>query len=1726
MPLASAVLASSDPPANPAPGDHAPSPSPAIGADTPKRRRRWPWWKRIFAGLGVLLLLLVVFYQPILFAVAKIAAGKVGASQGLKIEFKPSGSIFGGLTLRDVHVTPTRPGPIEKADVGELKLSYSLPTLIRGGLAGKWLTNVEVRDVHFVYDPNKSPPEPPKKKEPFQLPAFPLPERLVLQNVNVSVRPASTEKAEAAGQRAAASAIVPVPVAPAIAQATTAVNESGLLITNFNLELLPDRPGRLHWDQLRIPSGPDFKDVNANTTYRDRNLEFTDFALDPNFKLLRLGLDASQLEQQRLGLKLDGDVFAGHATADVQLQGLGTPPRAQVQLDLADVSLGRLHDFLKLDSPLGGQVNALHLKFDGVSDKPRTWNGQFEVHARDIAASPIKIDRVDALVPIADGNARLDQFRVTQAANDVQAKAVIALPENLADLPQSSVRGDLNIRAPDFSSLPVELPPDLGLRGNFEAAGPFALEGGKLHAKLSGRARDVAVAQPDAAVAGAEFTAEVTRTLPADATAPPPAPNAPPPPPKPYFDGLQTNLQTTIRNVRYGPYLLDSLTLGLVTDGPDAQVKTLEAVRGPNRVTATARYALPAPGTDPLRQPLTADLTVDAPDLSEVSADLQTEPLAGSLAAKGHVETVNGALKGGLDLNGRNLEARGLKVQSVDGQVGIENNVVTASTLRVRLNDGTSGVDLSGTFGLDAPKPFSGKVDVNLPDLGVLAPALQANGVNQPLAGSLRVTGDASGRLGLNDADRQVNANLDVTARDLNAAGVRVAGADAKVVVANDEAVIQNGQVRFDEKNVVGLGGKVGLTGTQPFDVNTVVDFPNLAAFEPTLHANKINEPIAGSVRIEFRAAGELAPAPPPSSPIPPSLPATPADTPAPTPTDAASAANAKKPAPAVREGFAVVTARDVRVRGVRAVQSLDGRVNLADNRARVQAFVLRFDDKNSVSLDGEAGLAAPYDYRGSVAGDLNDLKGFEPLLKAFAPPPSAKPADTPKKADLSTEPAVKRKPSQTPPKPRIVSGVAVSGKNGAGGRVVTGVPAKTKEPAAASGETKLAGAVQIRWQGEGRLSPPTTDATAAGGSQISDSKPQIPEGTGTASITARGVEFNAIGPADADLGGKYTLPEPVELPTFSVRLNGIELKATLGFQHNLLRLDNLHLVQNNADLLAGYVQIPLRPGDPAGVVPDVDAIDVNVASKAIELTTLFNAIAKGQPAPAQGTVQLAVHAKGSLSKIAADVSVRARQLRTDVTVKQKLSPADADVDLNLRDNRLNLVANARQAPLQPLSVKGNVPLDLNAILRDGKVNLQSPVQLTVNLPRSDLSFLKQLSPQIAYVNGTLGADVRVSGTIENPDFAGSVDLNVPGVRANNITFPRVSDLVARIAFTKRQVAIEQFRGNVGGGTFTLGGRVDFAKLTAADARIDLALHADNVLAFRDDNTTARVNADVRVNGPFPAATVTGRVGITKSRFLKDIDIIPINLPGKPAPAPPAAAESAGPETVSVNVPPIADWKFDLAVRTDDPFLIRGNLARGQAVVDLTLKGTGAKPLLAGYVTVENLLATLPFSRLEIQNGNIQFTPDQPLNPVLDLRGTSTISERVVTVYITGRAREPKTQFTSEPPLPQEQIVALLATGSTTDELTGNTQALAGKATLLVLQDLYRRTFKPKARPNADPQPTLADKLSLDVGNVDPTTGRQEVSGRYKVTDQVQVVAGLGIQGDVTGRVKYLIRFR
>jgi autotransporter translocation and assembly factor TamB len=313
-----------------------------------------------------------------------------------------------------------------------------------------------------------------------------------------------------------------------------------------------------------------------------------------------------------------------------------------------------------------------------------------------------------------------------------------------------------------------------------------------------------------------------------------------------------------------------------------------------------------------------------------------------------------------------------------------------------------------------------------------------------------------------------------------------------------------------------------------------------------------------------------------------------------------------------------------------------------------------------------------------------------------------------------------------------------------------------------------------------------------------------------------------------------------------------------------------------------------------------------------------------------------------------------------------------------------------------------------------------------------------------------------------------------------------------------------------------MSGRVTFTKLT--QPTLDLQLRARSVLLARNDTLTVRADADLTTTGPFAAATVSGNVALTDSHILKNIDLIPIGLPGRPAPEPPAER----PQLFSFASPPLRDWKFDVAIKTKTPVEIRGDLATGGANTDLKLTGTGVRPELDGVVQLKNVEATLPFSRLQVSTGVLYFDQSDSMNPRIDLQGTSVIHDYTVRVYVYGTLLSPQAIFTSEPPLAEEEIISLIATGATRQELSSS-NVLAGRAAILLVQQLYRKVFKKGQPTETNP---VFNRLDLDLGTIDPRTGQQQATVRFKINDQFVLTGDVGVHGDFRGKLKYLIRFR
>jgi autotransporter translocation and assembly factor TamB len=642
-----------------------------------------------------------------------------------------------------------------------------------------------------------------------------------------------------------------------------------------------------------------------------------------------------------------------------------------------------------------------------------------------------------------------------------------------------------------------------------------------------------------------------------------------------------------------------------------------------------------------------------------------------------------------------------------------------------------------------------------------------------------------------------------------------------------------------------------------------------------------------------------------------------------------------------------------------------------------------------------------------------------------------------------------------------------------------------------------LGGALNIVWKGTGDL--------------------RAPQHTGDVTIDLTSGKFGDLQDLGAHAKGSYS-PQFVNVPDLTVSARGLgEALLSLFWKDNRLSIFDISVRQEKLTLVQGSAELPFYLAEvqhPDRLIPNDKPLKLALQTRELDLRKLFTQLGQKKP-PVTGIVNLDVNAGGTLDELAAKATVRATRIQSPDA--SQLDPATISLDLDFQNDRLSLNGSVQQRLIQPLRISGNLPFDIVAFRNNAKIDTQTPVELQVIMPRSSLAFVSTLVPAIRQSRGTAAIDINVRGTIAQPVLSGEITADLSALRFTDPSLPPIADAALQLNFRRDRITIGRFTGRIGGGSFAASGGIGVQPLD--NPTLALRLTTQNALILQNDDLSVRANSDIRVDGPLNAASVTGNVFVTRSAFFRNIDILPIGLPGRPAPQPPQQ-----PVFVSFPQPPLRDWKFDVSIRTQDAFLVQSNLANGRITIDLKLGGTGLRPWMDGTIYIEQLVATLPFSRLQIESGFIYFKRDQPFVPILNLRGTSTIRDYNITVYITGPATAPEAIFSSNPPLPQAEIVSLIATGATPQELSRDPNALAGRAAILLFQKIYRSVFA-RNKP-APAQDSLLSRVRLDIGTMDPKTGKQAASIGIPLTNQLVLVGGLDVGGNFRGQIKYLVRFK
>ncbi len=595
---------------------------------------------------------------------------------------------------------------------------------------------------------------------------------------------------------------------------------------------------------------------------------------------------------------------------------------------------------------------------------------------------------------------------------------------------------------------------------------------------------------------------------------------------------------------------------------------------------------------------------------------------------------------------------------------------------------------------------------------------------------------------------------------------------------------------------------------------------------------------------------------------------------------------------------------------------------------------------------------------------------------------------------------------------------------------------------------------------------------------------------------------------------------------------------------------------------LKGQTPVNLPPKDEnTPWIPEGDDIDLSLRIVKTPIQELVGLA--GIEAPVTGSIEAEADLRGSLESPRINLLAAGEDI--DFPDTDQIQPAEVLLRAQHEGRQLQLTANIDQPQVEPIRLQLISPVTLEHFTSKEKSLAEVPVEAQFNLPRTELGFLQEFFPDLQLTDSRASAQIAVNGSFGNPQLEGELALAAARVGYAEEGIPALEALRLNLRFDGREIGIKTFSAAVSGGKFEITGAVDLGKnmlgwspkpeaqaVAEAEAEapeeeepqpapeavatteddpenpvadipemtLDLQVTGEEMLLFRDDKLILRTNADLQVTGPLRAANIAGELALTTSRYYQEFNLLPLRLPGgQRVSRPPSPGGGSG---LSIREAPFRDWTFDVDIKTAQPFLLQGNVAQGSLVSrDLAVRGSGKNITLIGSAEVRNFKLILPFSTIEANSGTLTFRPDEIFNPELNVTGRTNVKGRQITLHAFGRLMNPETSFSSSPPMTEEQILTLLATGATPSEFTGEESTGAQRALVYAANELYRKIFGGRPGINQD---LFGGAISLESEGVNPATGEERTTATLDLHRNLEVRTSVETDGTFRGVLQYMIR--
>jgi translocation and assembly module TamB len=374
----------------------------------------------------------------------------------------------------------------------------------------------------------------------------------------------------------------------------------------------------------------------------------------------------------------------------------------------------------------------------------------------------------------------------------------------------------------------------------------------------------------------------------------------------------------------------------------------------------------------------------------------------------------------------------------------------------------------------------------------------------------------------------------------------------------------------------------------------------------------------------------------------------------------------------------------------------------------------------------------------------------------------------------------------------------------------------------------------------------------------------------------------------------------------------------------------------------------------------------------------------------------------------------RPEQMRGEARLKE-LEATVSGVHLKSEGGAHLSLANAI-LHLDPLHVTGE-QTDLRA---QGSLSLKDKHQLDFAASGAiNLKVAETLDPDLT-ASGNTSFQVEAHGPLMNPGLRGRIDFQDAALSLEDVP-NGLSQLHGTLEFSQNRLEVKSLTAMSGGGLLSVTGYLAYQH----GLYMDLTATGNGIRIRYPQGVSSLANASLHLQGPRNNLLLSGDVLLTRFTVSSDLDITAL------------AAQANAVTSIAPLDAPSNHIRLDVHFTSSPQLSFQNAYAKLAGNVDLRLRGTIASPSLLGRVSITEGSGIIAGTRYELQRGDIYFTNPVRIQPNIDLNATARVEDYDITLGLHGTPEKLAFTYRSDPPLPEADVVALLALGR-----TGNQQRL------------------------------------------------------------------------------------